>query len=48
MSSWLYFGIICAIIVVQVAAAAYGDFKSEGKWPWQDSKNGVNSGSKFG
>lgn len=26
----------------------YGDYLSEGKWPWTKKKKGVNSGAKFG
>lgn len=44
------FILLCLFITFSIpAAAAYGDYKQEGKLPWRKKKDdGVNSGAKFG
>lgn len=48
MEAWQFIGILVIIVSIQFFGAAYGDYKSEGKWPWTAKKKGVNSGAKFG
>jgi len=44
------FILLCLFVTFSIpAAAAYGDYKQEGKLPWRKKKDdGVNSGAKFG
>lgn len=44
--------IFISAVVISVLAifwgAAYGDYKSAGKWFWQSKTDKTNSGAKFG
>jgi len=44
----IFIGFVIVATLSIFWGAAYGDYKSDGKWFWQSKTDKTNSGAKFG